>query len=563
MSHHNVGFASALLSTLASLGLGDVCISPGSRNAPLIAAVAANPALTTWVIADERSAGFFALGLATAARRPVALISTSGTAAAEYHPALVEAHHAGIPLLALTADRPPELRGVGAPQTIDQVGLFGTAVKLALDAPPPGPDVDLSVAARIAADAWIAATSGYSGPVHLNLPFREPLLDSGPTPEATAPSAPIPAATPPDVARLVDRLSGKRGLIVAGRSNEPGFPAAAAALARKLSYPVIADPLSGLRHGPHSTAPILAAGDALAAAGTIDRLRPEVVVRFGPVPTSKATWRWLEMHRDVDQILVDVPARDATHSATTVVGESPALTAAALAAMQVAPAPEEWAAEWARRDRVAMETMAAAIAAAPFPNEPAIAAGVLAATRDGAILTAGSSMPIRDVDTFGGTTYRNLTIVGNRGASGIDGLISTALGTAAVAPAVALVGDVGAFHDLNAIATAARLALPLTIVVVNNDGGGIFHFLPHRGPGLLDEAEFERFLGTPHGIDFVPAARALGVPATTITSRSELHDALQSVEPGPRLLQLRTDREANVELHHSVAAAVAAALELT
>lgn len=564
MNHHNVDFTTALVSALVSLGLRDVCISPGSRNVPLIAALAANPAIRSWVHLDERSAGFFALGLARATGKPVALASTSGTAAVEYHPALVEASLSGVPLLALTADRPPELRGVGAPQTIDQVGLYGVAVKLSIDLPPPSASSDTTIATSAAEQAWAAATSGYPGPVHLNLPFREPLLDTESGIRPAEPTAAEAGNEPPvDLAALAARLEGKRGLIVAGRAEEPAFAEAAVELAGMLEFPVIADPLSGMRHGLHPTDLVLSAGDALVAAGALDEFHPEVVLRFGPVPTSKATWRWLGDHRDVDQILVDIPARDATRSAATTITSSPAVVAAALAKSIHAPAPAKWTADWADIDRIASGTIDTAVAAAPFPNEPAIAGAVLAGIPEGTVLTVGSSMPIRDIDTFGGKSARQIKIVGNRGASGIDGLISAALGSAASgAPAVALVGDVSAFHDLNAIATAATLALPLTIVVVNNNGGGIFHFLPHREPGWLDDDAFERFLATPHETDFAAVATALGVSGETITARDGLQHALDTTGTGPRLLQLHTDREVNLALHRSIATRVKAAIGL-
>lgn len=559
MPSPNLTFTTRLVSTLADLGLRHVCISPGSRNTPLIAAFAAEDRVEKWTILDERSAGFFAIGLAKTTGLPVALTCTSGTAAVEYHPAVVEASQTDLPLIALTADRPPELRGIGAPQTVDQINLYGSSTRLFIDAPLPDDDGG-AAPAELALAAWAAATGTTPGPVHLNLPFREPLLtgDALPSPDRT----PHPGRQPteaPDVSRASEMVTGRRGLIVAGRSNDPDSPSAIADLARATGFPIVADPLSGLRYGTHSLDHVLGSADALIAAGALDRLVPDVVIRFGPIPTSKSTWTWMQQHPEIDQILVDTARRDATSSARVILTAGERDTAAALVATAPETAPAGWTASWTEFDLKATETIGDAVAEAEFPNEPSIARAVLEAAPHQAAVTIGSSMPIRDIDTYGGKGGKPLLLLGNRGANGIDGLVSAALGTAAAGkPAIALVGDVSMFHDLNSLGTAAQLGLPVTIVVINNDGGGIFHMLPQRDPSILPPSVFERYLATPHRTDFTAVAESIGLETHDVATRQELEKLIAFPVDRPRLIQLRTDREHNAGLRRVLLAGVRA-----
>ena len=560
MSDSNRQFATALAAALADLGLAHVCISPGSRNTPLIDAFATESRISKWSLLDERSAAFFAVGLSRATQRPVAIACTSGTASTEYHPAIVEASQSEVPLIVLTADRPSELRNIGAPQTIDQVSLYGSSVKLFADAPTPDDAIGAvgDIAIDLVKQAWLEATTSPAGPVHLNLPFREPLLSSDTNrPRHTALPLPQPERLTLHLDDIAVRLDGRNGLIVAGRSTDSQFANACANLAAALGWPVIADPLSGLRHGPHHQSNVLAAGDALAAADGLDVLTPEVIVRFGPVPTSKSTWRWLEEHPDIEQILIDAKGRDATNSATTTLAISPTAAAIALADAVTQPADQTWLQRWNDLDAAVTDTLTASVDAAAFPNEPAIAQTVMSAVPAGTIVTVGSSMSIRDVDTYGGKSSIEKTIIGNRGTNGIDGLVSVALGSAASGiGAVVLLGDVSLFHDVNSLGTARQLGLPITIVVVNNDGGGIFHFLPQNDPDIMSTAVFENYLATPHATDFVSVAKAFGLEAHEVSNREELAELLGKHPSGPRLIQLRTDRSDNLELHRTISAAV-------
>jgi 2-succinyl-5-enolpyruvyl-6-hydroxy-3-cyclohexene-1-carboxylate synthase len=546
----NRRFAIALAASLADLGLEHACISPGSRNTPLIAGFGAEDRIRKWPVLDERSAGFFALGLARVSGVPVVLACTSGTAATEYHPAVVEADQSDIPLLVLTADRPEELRGLGAPQTIDQISLYGTAVRMFADAPAPDDTTPAEAAGQIAFDIWAHAVTSPPGPVHLNLPFREPLLNpiEPVTPNRLDPLEPTETEVV-DLSRIASALTARRGLIVAGRCNDRGFPDACARLATVAGFPIIADPLSGLRFGDHSLDNVLAYGDHLAAGGALDLLAPEVVLRFGPVPTSKPTWHWLEEHPGTPQILIDTRSRDATNSAATILEIDPTDAAGSLADSITGAAPDGWFESWLELDRRVTEHLARL----EFPSEPAVARIVTGAAPAGSALTLGSSMPIRDVDAFAGKGPQDIRLFGNRGANGIDGIVSTALGVAAAGlNSIVLLGDVSLFYDLNALGTAAQLGLPVTVVVVNNNGGGIFSFLPQANHAILSPDLFETYLATPHGTDFVPLALAFGIEAHDVSDPDELRRLVATPAEKPRLIQVRTDRGENLQLHRRI-----------
>ncbi len=557
------GFAAALVGGFADLGLTDVVISPGSRNTPLTTAFASHPGLTDWSVLDERSAAFFALGMAKASGRPVAVVCTSGTAAAEYHPAVVEAHLARVPLLVLTADRPDRLRDVGAPQAIDQVKLYGEAVRWFHQGSVPSP-ASAAGASHLSAHAWALAVGIPPGPVHLNLPFEDSLvLPAGaPSPPPTTPTPSVASGVVvPDLTAVaeVDALVGGRRVVAVVGALSPVDAEAVARLATALRIPVLADPQSGLRGDDKGA--VLASGELLATVGMLDRMVPEAVLRFGAPLTSKAVTTWLAANNEVPQVVVD-PAgwRDSTASAAMVVRADPHALVAALGS--TSPAPEGWADAWHRADVAAQRVLDETIAAEPFPNEPAIARGVFAGIPDHGLLYASSSMPIRDVDAYAGhrRDASAVAVLANRGANGIDGVISSALGAAACGvPVTALVGDVAALHDLNALATAVRLDLSVTVVVVHNDGGGIFSFLPQADPARFDPNVFERHLGTPHGTNFGSVAAALGMKVENVATATALTDLI-AAGTGPTLVELPTDRTENVAVHARLVQAVRTSL---
>jgi len=550
-------FARNLFAALAELGVRRVFVSPGSRSAPLALAADADPRLAVTMVLDERSAGFAALGAAKLSGDTTCVVSTSGTAAAHYHPAVVEALQARVPLLVITADRPPELVGTGAPQTIDQIQMFGDHVKLFVAAAVPDEHTAVT-AADVAVRLFAAAIDQPPGSVHLNVPFREPLIG---TPRGEAPAIPrhypaVPRLQPEGLTDLARSLSGARAIVVAGGRQRQGFGAAAALFAASTGIPLIADPQCR-----YPTATTVAGGDLLASAGIPEVLEPDVVLRLGAIPTSKALWQWLSTS-GVEQLWVDDGSwRDPLGTADAVYRADPAATLAELAG-SVETVPAAWTRLWLDADRVVREAAHSTIAAEAFPNEPGIAAAVVEYAVDGSVIYAGSSMPIRDVDTFGGIPQRGTQVLANRGANGIDGTLSAAAGAAMeTSRAYAIVGDIAALHDIGALGLIINEGLAMSIVVVNNDGGGIFNFLPAATDPSVEADVFERVFATPHGLALDAIAVSFGMPARAIRSRDELMTAIANPPHGPELLELRTDRSENVAVHERIRAAVAAALD--
>jgi 2-succinyl-5-enolpyruvyl-6-hydroxy-3-cyclohexene-1-carboxylate synthase len=523
-------FAATFVDEWARAGVRDAVVAPGSRSTPLLLALAADDRIRVHVHLDERAAGFFALGLGLATGRPAVVVTTSGTAAVELHPAVVEASQAGVPLLACTADRPAELHGVGAPQTVDQRGLFDGAVRWSVDTGPADAvprDAWRSLASRAVAEAMAG------GPVHVNIAFREPLVGSAaelpPGRDGGRPwhvVAPVAAATP----ALPDGFTGRRGVVVAGAGCDA---AAVLALARSLAWPVFADARSGCRGADVSVA---AFDGLLRVREVVDALQPEVVVRAGAPPASKVLSQWLTaLPPQVEQVLVDPHGRwlDPERRASLRVAAVPP------APPGVEPAHPRWLAAWQRIEAAAQSAIDSALAAyGETATEPGTLRRITREAAPDTVLFVSSSMPIRDLEWFGhpSSTHR---VLANRGANGIDGVLATALGVAAAAgpstPVVAVVGDLAFLYDVSALLWAARRDVDLTIVVVDNDGGGIFSFLPQRTG--VDRDRFEALFGTPHGVDLDALAAAYGV----------------------RIVRVRTDRDANVAVHAELNAAIAMA----
>jgi 2-succinyl-5-enolpyruvyl-6-hydroxy-3-cyclohexene-1-carboxylate synthase len=558
----------AFVDELARCGVREACTSPGSRNTPLALTLAREPRLRATSHIDERCGAFFALGLAKAAGVPAVLACTSGTAAANYAPAVFEAREARVPLLVLTADRPPELREIGAGQTIDQVKLYGSAAKwyLEVDDHPASP-ARVRWLRQLACRAFWTAVGGRPGPVHLNFSFREPLVpDAGGLPDAEI--APGRAGGRPWVTRprtraqagdaVLDGLSAAlrpRTVIVAGRSErDPELGGALAAFAERAGFPLLADPLSGARQGPAAVAhyDALLRSEAWAAAHA-----PELVLRVGDLPTSKPLRAWLAAAGDALHVAFDPEAtwQDPAGSVGTIVAADPR---AVLDALEPPRADRGWLDEWRRADRAAAGAIAAVVGPAGL-NEPRVAAELGAGLPDDATLVVASSMPVRDVETFFPVRPRAFRVLSNRGANGIDGTVSTAFGVAATAsgPAVLLIGDVALAYDVGGLLAASRTGAKLTIVLLDNDGGGIFHFLPVAGEGQ----EFVDHVATPHGLDFAHAAALYGVgwerAADVETFRRLLAGALAAERS--TIICVRTDREENLALHRAVWESVRAA----
>jgi 2-succinyl-5-enolpyruvyl-6-hydroxy-3-cyclohexene-1-carboxylate synthase len=568
----NRRLALTLVDELARAGLTDACLAPGSRSAPLAVALAEHPAIRLHVHLDERSAGFFALGAAKAAGRPAAVLCTSGTAAANLHPAVVEADHGRVPLLVLTADRPPVLRATGANQAIDQLKLYGDGVRLfrevgAPDESAAGPD-DRGAGRywrSLTSQAWAAALGPPAGPVHLNLAFAEPLLpdplDGTPAPGRpdgapwTVVARPSLAPAPSEVATLADTVrASPRGLLVIGWGAGV-HPAAVDAFARAAGWPVLADPLSGARRGPNAVSTYDSLLRVEAFAG---EHRPDLVMRVGAGPTSKALSGWLD--DAVPQVVVDPeagwpdPGRTASRRLVADPGALLAAVAATLAGGQ-----DDWMARWRAADAIARRAIDELLDGSEEPFEGRVARDLVAGLPDGATLVVGSSMPVRDVDAFA-APREGLRLLANRGASGIDGLVATTLGVAAAGqgPTAALLGDLALLHDASSLLGATRRDPGAVLVVCDNDGGGIFSFLPHA---RLPADRFEALFGTPHGLDLADLGHAAGVPVQRLTKASELLPTLDRALATGRteILLVPSDRAANLARHREVTTAVAAA----
>ncbi len=558
--HSHVGLR-AIADELARSGVRHVATAPGSRSTPIVLALAGEPRLRCWSHVDERCAGFFALGVAKASGVPAVVVCTSGTAAANLLPAVIEAREARLPLVVMTADRPPERRDAGAGQTIDQLKLYGDAVRWFFEVGNHDESTPVAWWRRLGCRAVQAATEG-PGPVHLNVPLREPLVppDDVPPPAPGRPdgqpwaaAATARAAAAPEA--LAAAVAGRsRGVLVAGRSEPAGsLPAVLASVAEAAGMPLLADPLSGARRG----AAAIAHYDALLRDPAFAARRADLVLRVGDLPTSGPLRSWLAGLDDATHVLFDPGGawQDPDALADVRLVADPAAT---LAAFAPDPGGEPgWLAGWRAADAAAGAALASALG--EELSEPAVALETARALGAEATLVVAASMPIRDVEAFLPVRDDAPRVLSNRGANGIDGTTSTAFGVAAAAsgPVVLLTGDVALVHDLGGLLAARRLGLSLTLVVVNNDGGGIFEFLPVAGAGDV----FERHVATPHGLDLAAAAALFGLGHERVQTRAALRDAVaRSVAAGgATILEARTDRRANVALHRRAWAAVTAA----
>jgi 2-succinyl-5-enolpyruvyl-6-hydroxy-3-cyclohexene-1-carboxylate synthase len=561
----------AFVDELARCGMRGACTSPGSRCAPLVLTLAREDRLRCYSHIDERCAGFFALGLAKASGLPVAVTCTSGTAAAELLPAAIEAFQARVPLLLLTADRPPELRENGAGQAIDQLKLFGDAAKWFFevgthDASP----ARLRWMRTLACRAFSTALEGRPGVVHLNFPLREPLITEDPLPNDPTGRPDghpyVRRASMPivDEVRLQKLVQGtKRGVVVAGREERAtSLGQAAAELCEAAGWPLLADPLSGARRGNAAIAHYDALLREEAFAG---KLHPDLILRVGDLPVSKPLRTWLAGLRDIPQVALD--PEGAWQDPAAVLSDSLALEPVAalrgLAAKPaLTPADSDWLAGWRAADERAAEAILGVLGSEDL-NEPAIAVELGVLLPAAATLFVASSMPVREIETFWPVRPDPPRVLCNRGANGIDGIVSSAFGAAAdtEGPVMLLIGDVALAHDIGGLLAAKRLDLKLTIVLVDNGGGGIFDFLPVSRTAMAKEADiYTRHIATPPGLDFAQAAALYGLAherAETVPAfRAALERAL-SPQVGSAIVHVKTDRASNLELHGRVWSAVA------
>jgi len=564
-------FAVTFVDELARSGLDAVCIAPGSRSAPLAMAFARHPRIRVWMHIDERSAGFFALGMAKATGQPVAVLCTSGTAAAEFHPAVIEAHHSRTPLLVLTADRPPELREVGANQAIDQAHLYGRAVRWFFD--PGVPDAEPGAPSRwrrLAARAIAETTGSQPGPVHINLPLREPLAPPPgevpqPVPAAAAPVTVRRGSKVPDhalVADLVERLrSAHRPLLVAGELRDgAGLRRPVEDLLRRLDAPLLAEPTSQLR--VCATPGVVEAYDAmLRDSAWVSDHQPDLVLRLGAPPTSRAVNQFVG-GANAPVVVLDADGwQDPDQLAAEFLRCEPGpLLSAAASLLPEHSVPKAWQSDWCEAGGTAARALTASLADSPL-HEGQVVRALAGALPAEAQVVIGSSMAIRDADTFWPLALPAQRFLANRGASGIDGLVSTGLGAAAAAPevpTVLLLGDLSLYHDMNGLWATRRHGLRVVIVVLDNDGGGIFNFLPQAEHADV----FEELFGTPLGLRMQDVARLYDLDFCQVDRAADLQGALRAGLASDRAVMVcvRFDRAGSVAGHRACWAAVSNAL---
>jgi 2-succinyl-5-enolpyruvyl-6-hydroxy-3-cyclohexene-1-carboxylate synthase len=581
----STALATTVVDELIRCGLREAVVAPGSRSAPLAMALHAAASeegcrLRLHVRIDERSASFLALGLAKASGRPVAVICTSGTAAAHFHAAVIEADESGVPLIVLTADRPPELRGTGANQTIDQVKLYGSAVRWFCEVGVPENRPGQAAYWRsLACRAWSSASgngAAFAGPVHLNLPFREPLVPGIADPAATGgapwcePLAGRPdgapwtqfAADPEASSGVVPALTvdwTERGVVVAGDGT--ANPADVARLAAQAGWPLLAEPSSGARHGP---AALSSYQYLLDARGFLAAHRPDLIVSAGRPGLSRGQLALLREAGSAGRHIVlsqgadrwSDPVRTASH----VAGSLAVRGLPGDAGHTANPGPSGWLRAWQTADAAALRAADEVLEAAGGLSEPLLAREVGAALPSGALLWVASSMPARNLDRHM-APRPDVRVLASRGASGIDGLVSSAIGAALAhqaaggGPAVALLGDLALLHDAPGLTLGPLEARPdLCLIVVNNDGGAIFSTLEQAA--FPDS--FERVFGTPHGADLAALAAAAGLPYARLEQSADLPAALAGT--GLRLVEVRTDRSDEAKLRTAISEACAAAI---
>ncbi len=571
--------AQVLVEELVRHGVNTFFVAPGSRSTPLVAAVASNPKARTIVHFDERGSCFAALGFGRATGRPAAWITTSGTAVANGFPAIVEASVDEVPILLLTADRPSELRQTGANQTIDQVKIFGDYVRSFFDLPVPSQNEPLRTTVRVAAQA-MDTMARRPGPVHINCPFREPFeMQNG--------GAFFAALTETDVDGLSDWLAKKKPLNVSGTTGmtmpvqdaidhlravvgkydkglvvvgalPPDAPLAVIAGAlTSFGWPILIDPLSQLRDRTFNSRGVVPYYDQLLAVDNFSaRATPDAVVHIGGRLLSKALINLLNSNKDCEYVRIGARQEynPGQRSCLTIGGDI------TLVLSQVKPAArrdESWLQMWVDGTAVVADIFSLD---SNLAGEPSVARQLVNSIPDGYAVFYGNSMPIRDADRFG-LAPRPTPVFANRGASGIDGLIATAFGVSVGrhTPVVAFVGDLSLLHDLNSLSLLNQSNHPVIVVVVNNDGGGIFSFLPI----VSNDDLFEKYFGTPHGMTFDHAAAQFKLPYTRVSSPSKLTAALQDAYRSGKshVIEVASNRPENRSIHTRVSALVASALE--
>lgn len=563
-SNYLTAYVNHFVETVKQSGVKDVVICPGSRSTPLAYGFAKSEGFEFYRQIDERSAAFFALGIAKAKKSPVVLLCTSGTAAANFFPAIVEAYYARIPLLVITADRPHELREVGAPQAIDQIHLFGKHVKWTVDFPiPEANEESLPFIERHIQRAITTSKAFPMGPVHINVPFREPLLIN------MEQQQPLTQISQSEVGQLVPSqqfiswykeqlLKEDKGLFIVGDSlpSTEGFWE----FARTVQWPVLADPLSNLRSSVPEDCMHLCIDqyDALLKDNSFKKYAaPNIVIRFGAQPVSKPLTQFLKGCKPNVFIAVDESSvfRDSLHIVTQHVQVSAATLWIPIEEKQAS----SYLKDWSKANDIATKHVQAYLETEE--DEGALAATLFEALSDGDFLFASSSMPIRDVDTFYNKTTKDIPIYANRGTNGIDGVVSTALGVYAATkrPGYLLIGDLAFLHDVNGLIVSRFQKTDLTVVVMNNDGGGIFSYLPQS----TETNYFEHLFGTPTGLKFSHIAAMYDAQYDAVHKKEDFHKVLsEQKRKDIRIIEVFTNRQVNTETHRKLWTAISKELDL-
>ncbi|MFC0416142.1 2-succinyl-5-enolpyruvyl-6-hydroxy-3-cyclohexene-1-carboxylic-acid synthase [Cytobacillus solani] len=565
MNHQEAltSYIAAFVSELYKNGVEDVVVSPGSRSTPMAMVMAEHPELRVHVHVDERSAAFFALGIAKASKKPVAILCTSGTAAANYFPAIVEANIARVPLIVMTADRPHELRDVGAPQAIDQIHLYGNHVKWFVEMALPENSTEITRYARtVCARAASTALRAPAGPVHLNFPFREPLIPQLDREDLFEPrersngyvkiqSGELTLSNE-QYKEIAESISTyKKGMIVCGSLESDGFAEAVTSLAKKLQYPILADPLSQLRSGKHDGTYIIDTYDTfLKNEDAKDVLKPDLIIRFGAMPVSKPLTIFLKENYDVRQFVVDGGGgwRDPGMVSSEMIYSEESLFCKSVSTFISPVEDTSYFAQWEEINQLTRRELAA-ISELDVLSEGKLFYQLAEKLPDGATLFVGNSMPIRDLDTFFHFNNKSIRIMANRGANGIDGVISTALGAGTCSqPLYLVLGDLTFFHDLNGLIAAKQFGINIHILLINNNGGGIFSFLPQAS----HPKNFEKLFGTPLDLQFEHVVKMYGGQYELISNWTHFTTVLQSEVSGLRVTEITTNRDRNILEHREL-----------
>lgn len=563
MSHQEqlTNYLVAFIHGLQRANITDVVISPGSRSTPLALLFVENKQMDCYINIDERSAAFFALGLAKSSKKPVVLLCTSGTAAANYYPAIVEARLSRVPLIVLTADRPHELRDVGAPQTIDQIHLFANHVKWFQEMAIPE---NRSQLIRYATTSGIrAATESMKdapGPVHLNFPFREPLIpnltavdfDDEKSIDATHIGT-LQLSTEQYELYAKKWKNITKGLIVCGQIDQNDLAQEIISLSEALGFPILADPLSQLRSG-HPAHTVIENYDAiLKTEGIPDAFIPEFIIRMGGTPVSKPLALYLDKYSHIEQVMIDggMGWRDPHHNLSEMIYCDETIFCKKMASIIDSKEKDSnWLEQWRQMNVIAQDVVHQHVETASF-YEGSVVYSFLQTIPDGSTVFVGNSMPIRDIDTFMQQTDKQIKIMCNRGANGIDGVISTAIGAAIHSkPLYLLIGDLSFYHDLNGLLVAKMHELDINIIVLNNNGGGIFSYLPQS----KEKQHFETLYGTPTGLDFSHVIRMYEGTFTRVHDLPTFTEELVRLEEsnGIQVIEVPTERETNTNNHRQL-----------